>query len=68
MVAQRGVAEQGADGGQARCGPRAVAAVVFEVIQDRADHGASKSAIWTLDGGLPVCRLAKASSSLHVSR
>jgi len=66
---KRGVAEQGVDRGEpVVAGPDLVTALVFEVIKERADQCASRSAMSSADGVFPVRVAAKASSSRNVSR
>ena len=54
-MAQRGVAEQRVDRGESGvAGAGAVVPVVLEVVQEGTDHSASRSAMSSLDGALPV--------------
>ncbi len=69
-VAQRGVAEQRVDRGEAGvAGPDAVAALGFEVVEERADQRRRRGRRCRgADGALPVRCWAKPSSSRNVSR
>ena len=68
-VAQRGVAEQRVNGRQPGvAGPDAVAAVGFQMVEERADQWCVQVGDVQAEGGLPVRWSVKTSSSLTASR